>query len=159
MEEGARDFRSGQTFDQTVFFDESVDIHHIFPEAWCKEQKIDVKVYDAIINKTPLSYRTNRILSGSAPSKYIARLEQGRKDDPPIEPAVLDECFRSHCIDPGLLRADAFQAFMADREKRLLSLIAKATGHQIVAADSVSAEEDVPEEIARDSGTIQVAAE
>jgi len=29
MREGARDFRSGQAFDQTVFFDESVDIHHI----------------------------------------------------------------------------------------------------------------------------------
>ena len=28
---GAEDFRSGQPFDQAVFFDENVDIHHIFP--------------------------------------------------------------------------------------------------------------------------------
>ena len=28
---GAEDFRSGQPFDQTVFFDENVDIHHVFP--------------------------------------------------------------------------------------------------------------------------------
>lgn len=32
MKEGAQDFRSGQTFEQTVFFGENVDIHHIFPQ-------------------------------------------------------------------------------------------------------------------------------
>ena len=36
---GAEDFRSGQPFDQAVFFDENVDIHHIFPEAWCKPEE------------------------------------------------------------------------------------------------------------------------
>ena len=36
MKSGAEDFKSGQPYDQTVFFDENVDIHHIFPEAWCR---------------------------------------------------------------------------------------------------------------------------
>ena len=36
MREGARDFRTGESFNQAIFFDEGVDIHHIFPEAWCK---------------------------------------------------------------------------------------------------------------------------
>lgn len=31
-------------------------------------------------------------------------------------------------MDPALLRADAFDAFMADRQKRLLVLIEQATG-------------------------------
>ena len=35
MKEGAKDFRSGQKFDHTVFFGENVDIHHIFPQDWC----------------------------------------------------------------------------------------------------------------------------
>ena len=68
MHEGAKDFRTGQTFDQTVFFDEDVDIHHIFPQDWCGRQSIEPKVYDSIINKTPLSYRTNRRIGGVAPS-------------------------------------------------------------------------------------------
>ena len=38
----------------TVFFDEGVDIHHIFPQDWCEKQKIDAKIYDTVINKTPL---------------------------------------------------------------------------------------------------------
>lgn len=78
MREGARDFRSGQKFDATVFFDESVDIHHIFPRAWCEAQKIPEKVFDTVINKTPLSYRSNRIIGGVAPSKYLAKLETGK---------------------------------------------------------------------------------
>jgi hypothetical protein len=86
MAEGAIDFRSGQPFGQTVFFDEYVDIHHIFPQDWCKKQKIEPRVFDTVINKTPLSYKTNRILGGVAPSVYLARLEAGGKDAPPIRP-------------------------------------------------------------------------
>ena len=143
MAEGAIDFRSGQPFDQTVFFDEYVDIHHIFPQDWCKKQKIETKVFDTVINKTPLSYKTNRILGGVAPSEYLARLEKGGKDAPPIDPAALDDYLASHAMAPGLLRANDFAGFMADRENRLLAMIARATGHP------VSRAEVAPEEGAR----------
>ena len=45
MKEGAQDFRSGQKFDHTVFFGENVDIHHIFPQDWCKKHGIKPAVY------------------------------------------------------------------------------------------------------------------
>jgi hypothetical protein len=92
MKEGAEDFRSGQKFDHTVFFNEDVDIHHIFPQAWCKKRKepIPPSVYDSIINKTPLSYLTNRIIGGDAPSLYLARLEQGTSTVPAIARANLN---------------------------------------------------------------------
>lgn len=128
MKEGAQDFRSGQHFDHTVFFGENVDIHHIFPQDWCKKQKIKPAVYDSIINKTPLSYRTNRIVGGVAPSEYLAKLERGDATTPPIDSARLDVYLSSHLITPSLLRADDFNAFIADRQKRLLSLIEQATG-------------------------------
>ena len=69
MKDGAQDFRSGQKFDQAVFFGENVDIHHIFPQDWCKKHGIKASVFDSIINKTPLSYRTNRIVGGISPSE------------------------------------------------------------------------------------------
>lgn len=128
MKEGAQDFRSGQKFDHTVFFGENVDIHHIFPQDWCKQQGTKSDVYDAIINKTPLSFRTNRIIGGVAPSNYLARLEKGDKQTPAIERERLDTYLRSHLIDPALLRSDNFEVFMADRQKRLLGLIEQATG-------------------------------
>lgn len=161
MREGAKDFRSGQGYDLTVFFDEGVDIHHIFPQDWCATQKppINVKIYDTVINKTPLSLRTNRIIGGVAPSKYLAKLEMGKKnaagqiENPPIAPAVLDSYLSSHCISPKLLRADDFEAFMKERRQALLTLISNATGHSVNELGDIPEEgEELSEEVARDSG-------
>jgi hypothetical protein len=106
-----------------------VDIHHVFPKAWCEKASKDWRFYDTIINKTPLGYRTNRILGGAAPSAYLARLE--KEGAPPIGQAALDRFLLAHLIDPARLRADGFEGFMADREVRLLALIARATGHRV----------------------------
>lgn len=128
MKEGAKDFRSGQKFDHTVFFGENVDIHHIFPRDWCKKSGITPDIYDSIINKTPLSYRTNRILGGVAPSDYLKKLENGDSSTPQIDSQRLDKYLATHLVDPSLLRADAFELFMEDRQKRLLALIEQAMG-------------------------------
>lgn len=135
MKVGAQDFRSGQKFDHTVFFGENVDIHHIFPQDWCKKQGIKPAVFDSIINKTPLSFRTNRIIGGVAPSEYLAKLEKGDKATPSIDAQRLDGYLGSHLIDPVLVRGDSFEAFMADRQKRLLGLIEQATGKSAFAGD------------------------
>ena len=142
MKEGAQDFRSGQKFDHTVFFGENVDIHHIFPQDWCKKQGIKPAVFDSIINKTPLSFRTNRIIGGVAPSEYLAKLEKGDKATPPIEARRLDSYLSSHLIDPALARGDSFDTFMADRQKRLLGLIERATGKAAFAGDGGEEGED-----------------
>jgi hypothetical protein len=46
-------------------------------------------------------------------------------------------------IDPTLLRADNFQAFMEDRQTRLLSLIELATGKSAYAGGVAEEGEDV----------------
>jgi hypothetical protein len=143
MKEGAQDFRSGQKFDHTVFFGENVDIHHIFPQDWCKKHGIKPSVFDSIINKTPLSYRTNRIIGGVAPSEYLAKLEKGNEATPSIERARLDAYLSSHLIDPLLLRADDFDAFMVERQKRLLTLIEQATGKSVYSGNVQEEGEDV----------------
>jgi hypothetical protein len=143
MKEGAQDFRSGQKFDHTVFFGENVDIHHIFPRDWCKNHGIKPNVYDSIINKTPLSYRTNRIIGGAAPSEYLAKLEKGDETTPPIDRARLDVYIISHLIDPSLLRADSFDTFMVERQKRLLALIEQATGKAAYSGNVQEEGEDV----------------
>lgn len=146
MKEGAEDFRSGQEFDHTVFFGENVDIHHIFPQDWCKSQQIPKAEYDSIINKTPLSYRTNRIIGGVAPSAYLAKLEDGSDRDPKIDPATLDGYLESHFIDAKLLRSNAFGAFMADRQAKLLGLIEEAMGSKALAGGDADDESDAGED-------------
>jgi hypothetical protein len=145
MKEGAKDFRSGQKFDHTVFFGENVDIHHIFPQDWCKTQGIKPAVFDSIINKTPLSYRTNRIIGGVAPSEYLAKLEKGNAATPPISSDNLDSYVQSHLIDPALLRGDKFDAFMEDRQRRLLGLIESAMGKSAYSGNVPDEGEDVEE--------------
>jgi hypothetical protein len=144
MSEGAEDFRSGQKFDHTVFFGENVDIHHIFPQDWCKSQGIEPAVSDSIINKTPLSYRTNRIIGGVGPSQYLARLEKGNQRNPPINIEKVDAYLSSHLINPALLRADDFEGFMEDRQKRLLRLIEKAMGKPAYSGEVPEEGEDLP---------------
>ena len=95
----------------------------------------------------PLSYKTNRILGGVSPSVYLSRLEAGGKDAPPIAPTALDEYLASHAMDPALLRTDDFAGFMADRESRLLAMIARATGPPTALAQAAPEEgEDVPQD-------------
>ena len=132
---GAEDFRSGQPFDQAVFFDEHVDIHHVFPEAWCKSNGVKPEVYNSIINKTPLSARTNRIIGGVAPSAYLARLEKGSEQNPPIPISSLEEILRTHEISITLLQVNTFNAFFDDRRERLLKLIEQAMGKPAVRED------------------------
>lgn len=145
MKEGTQDFRSGQKFDHTVFFGENVDIHHIFPQDWCKTQGIKPAVFDSIINKTPLSYRTNRIIGGVAPSAYLAKLEKGNNSTPPISSENLDAYLRSHLIDPALIRGDQFDAFMEDRQKQLLCLIETAMGKSAYSGNVPEEGEDIEE--------------
>jgi hypothetical protein len=86
-------------------------------------------MFDSIINKTPLSYKTNRIIGGVAPSQYLARLEKGDQTTPPIDREKLNSFLLSHLIDASVIRADDFDNFMRDRQKRLLGLIEQATGN------------------------------
>jgi len=150
MKEGARDFRSGQRFDQTIFFGENVDIHHIFPKQWCEENGIKPAVYDSIVNKTPLGFKTNRAIGGVAPSTYLKQLATGNADTPPVDPNKLDDFIRSHFVDPALLRSDSFNAFMQVRKAALLRLIREVTGQTapdtvVDLADDGEADEEVAE--------------
>lgn len=141
---GAEDFRTGQPFNHTIFFDENVDIHHIFPKDWCKRQGIPSKVYDSIINKTPLSARTNRIIGGDAPSNYLRKLESEFSANGEHE---LDLRLRTHLIDPAALRSDNFSEFMKSRQAELVRLIEEATGKPVIITENDEADDTVEEEV------------
>lgn len=125
MQAGARDFRTGQPFEHLTYFGESVDIHHVFPRAWCESQKIRRARYDTIVNKTPLFYKSNRIIGGSAPSSYLARL---LKEKAVESTERQDEILRTHGINPARLRSNDFDAFYGARREELLRLIETAMG-------------------------------
>ncbi len=122
---------------------ESVDIHHVFPQRWCKDKGIDWGRMDSIVNKTPLTAETNREVGGRAPSAYLARL--GRTYQ--MDPAILDQRLTTHVVDSVALRADHFDAFHQTRKEQLLRRIEAVTGTRILReiADDLLVEEEQAE--------------
>ena len=124
LREGARDWMTGEESSIQSYFDEHIDIHHVFPQGWCRENGIESARCDSIVNKTPLTARTNRSIGGDAPSAYLDRIEVPRDR--------LDEYLRTHLIDPAHLRANDFDGFFATRQSALLRVIREEMGKQIV---------------------------
>ena len=127
MRDGGRDFRTGVPIEAQSFFDETIDIHHIFSEKWCKSKGIGADFYNSVINKTPISARTNRQIGGRAPSEYLPAVERAAG----IERGHMDEILASHCATASLLRRDDFWGFFATRAESLLLRIETATGKKI----------------------------
>lgn len=142
LRDGGLDFRTGDPVDLQLYFDEKIDIHHIFPSAWAKGAKIDKKRCDCIINKTPLSAKTNRMVGGNAPSVYLGKVQKSAS----IDAARMDEILRTHVIDPAALRSDDFAAFFEVREKALLARIEKAMGKPTVGGVAVPDTSDEDDE-------------
>jgi hypothetical protein len=130
MQEGSDDWINGQPIDLTTYFNETIDIHHVFPRAYCQRQCYDERRWNSVVNKTPLSTRTNQILGGDAPSLYLKRVGQ-RASAGSISKALV-----SHAVNEELLRSDQFDEFIRDRAERLLNLIEKATAKAVAGRDS-----------------------
>lgn len=132
MKAGSLDFLSGDSIEITSYFDMNIDIHHIFPANYCEKQDLPRRKWNSIVNKAPLSARTNRSLGGRAPSVYVGTLESQHR----IPPSRLDEILRSHQIEPLMLRNNEFDLFIRERAGKLLDLIEGATGKRITGRDS-----------------------
>ena len=126
MKNGAADWRTGQSLTLSDWHDENIDIHHIFPKRWCQKTanpSIPSRLFDSVINKTPIDAKTNRIISGNAPSRYLTQLVNGNSQ--------LDHVLETHWLNPELLRSDEFAECFVERGEALLSLIEQAMSKQI----------------------------
>jgi hypothetical protein len=142
MGHGCRDFITGRPTDIMTFFNDKIDIHHIFPRDWCVKKGIAPGVFNSIVNKTPLSKASNITISGDAPSVYLKRIEKKQG----LSAAELDDILRSHLIEPEHLRTDNFEAFFATRIGALAGVVSTAMEKPVV-------EEQGANEVERDDLT------
>ena len=126
MKNGAADWRTGKPLSLATWHADNIDIHHVFPVAWCTDDKRNVskRLYDSAINKTPVDAQTNRIIGGQSPSIYLAKLDRQIKS--------LDQLLLTHWLKPDLLRNDQFRESFVERGQAMLQLIYKAMGKQAV---------------------------
>jgi hypothetical protein len=131
LQVGARDFFQGDEIERSRYFADHVDIHHVFPMDWCRRENKRRDRADSVLNKTPLTARSNRRLGGVSPQTYLERIERGG-----IGSAQVDEILVTHLIDPAALRGDDFEAFLQHRARAILDRIEIATGKTIAGRDS-----------------------
>lgn len=147
MDDETKDWLSATKIDMITYFSESIDIHHIFPVAWCVKNGINKNDYNCIINKTPLSSRTNRIVSGEAPSKYLVRIQKHAG----VEDEEFQEILKSHVLSPEFMYDDDFENFFTDRKEKIVQRIEKAMNKSIPreaiqAEEGIYIDEDIEEE-------------
>ena len=128
MKRGAADWISGQPLSLAIWHDESIDIHHVFPVAWCRSENPPIAsvLYDSIINKTPIDALTNRKLGGRCPSQYLKRLNQS------IDQVTLKRILDAHWINLVHLEGDRFGDFFVDRGQAMLDLINRAMRRPVI---------------------------
>ncbi|MFC6199387.1 GmrSD restriction endonuclease domain-containing protein [Ponticaulis profundi] len=121
LRQGAKDFFWKGTVDELEKDGIALDIHHIFPRDWCEKAGYPPSVYNAVVNKTPISFKVNRMIGAKAPSQYLNQIQNheqvGLSDD------GMDEILAGHFIDPATMRADDFDAFYKARRRALLKLV------------------------------------
>ena len=124
MKSGAADWKTAEPLSFATWDDSHIDIHHIFPVAWCREQSPAVpdSLCNSVINKTPIDAKTNRIIGGKAPSDYLQRLRRY------IDTDDLNRVLRSHWLNPDLMAGDQFAECFVDRGEAMLRLIGSAMG-------------------------------
>ncbi|MDK9719448.1 MAG: hypothetical protein OEL57_16320 [Trichlorobacter sp.] len=132
MKFGSKDFISGTPIDLNTYFNNAIDIHHIFPRVWCENNKLPREKWNSVVNKAPLAASTNRFISGDAPSEYLSRIHKNKQ----VAIPSLDEFLVSHAIPVAELRSDNFETFILSRASALLGLIETATGKAISGRDS-----------------------
>lgn len=127
LKNGAVDFMSGSPMDFAFYNDNPVDIHHIFPKDYCIKQGYPKRRWNSVVNKTPISAHTNRVVKGSAPSAYASKIER----EGHVSPEDFDEYMATHVVDVPLLRNDDFDGYFVARAKELVKLIGEAMGKPV----------------------------
>jgi hypothetical protein len=128
MRGSVTDWKYRQIIGHATFVPLKIDIHHVFPKVWCEKNGVDDVHRESIVNKTPISYETNRSIGGRSPRDYLTKLEK----DTGLMPDELDTIVATHHIDPASLRTADFDEFFAARTAALVKVITEAMGKPVV---------------------------
>lgn len=154
MRNGCKDFVTRKPIDIMTFFQDAIDIHHIFPKAWCsKDNRISQSEIESIVNKTPLSKESRACVGSLPPSEYLKRIE--KKYD--ISPDMLDDILKTHLIAPEHLRNNDFKAFFQARIDTITDLIGQAMGKPVAKEERSNEKEGDVQEIEDDEdGAVEI---
>lgn len=117
-----------------------LDIHHVFPQHWCHSNGVEPKRFNSILNKTPISYKANRMIGGKAPSDYLSQLQNHK--NVLLSNEGMDELLKSHHIVASHLRSNDYDGFIESRRGLLIAEISKVMGKAAVSTGESIAEDE-----------------
>ena len=94
--------------------------------------------YNSIVNKTPLTARTNRVIGGRAPSATWS----GSPTAPGSTTDTISKHVSTHLADADLMARDDFDEFFVARARALLDQISSAMGKTIDDFDLMDVAQD-----------------
>ena len=128
MARGARDWRTGKTFDVASVEELHPDFYQVFPEKYCRAHEIDEQLAESVLNRTPLGKRTEGVMESGDPKRYLSRLQSKSI----MEDSEFDAVLATHELVPEYLLTSNWQAFFADRAERFIGMIEYAMDKPVV---------------------------
>lgn len=119
---------SQEPINPVIFAEQQVDVALIFPKTWCQKHGVSREQRDSIVNKTPLTNRTRRIMGNQGPDAYLKQLEA----EAGLPANWLDDIVGTHLVEAKYLRGGPtgpdFDGFYEARSASLLGVIYDAMG-------------------------------
>lgn len=140
---GAKDWFWKSTIrdlDETDWEECKLDIHHIFPKAWCTKREISPRRFNSILNKTPISWKANGMIGAKAPSNYLQMLADHKSVQ--LTSERMDALLETHSLEPQFLRNDDYEGFIESRRRILLDRIAGVMGKPLVVSEEAVADDE-----------------
>ncbi|MCG7229004.1 DUF262 domain-containing protein [Corynebacterium minutissimum] len=128
MARGAKDWRTGQPFTRHTFEDLKPGFFPIFPLSWCQRHGVSAVLANSVLNRTPMGKRTEVVLDGHSPERYLPRVQSKSI----MEDAEFDSVLASHELQPELLTSKTAYQFFADRRERFVGIVEYALDKAVI---------------------------
>lgn len=128
MARGAQDWRTGQPFNRRTFDELKPGFFPIFPLSWCQRHGVSPVLANSVLNRTPMGKRTEVVLDGHSPERYLPRVQSKSI----MEDAEFDAVLGSHDLQPSLLTSTTAHQFFADRRERFVGIVEYALNKSVV---------------------------
>jgi hypothetical protein len=139
LRNGAMEFANqGERLAISTSRGESYDMHHVFPQEWCKKNFIDEKLTNIIYNLAPINPQTNKGIGKLAPSQYLRVL----MNEGGITEKKIAERMESQLIDVEFLKKDDFYGFFESWRRRTCALVHEQTNLLVEMSPAVT--KDIP---------------
>lgn len=104
------------------------EYHHIFPQAWLKNNDLKEFEINKALNCALISWRTNRNISAKTPSDYVAeRMEASSLGHPEVSRRL-----ESHLIPIESLMRDSYEDFIQERAELIKKIAGRLCDGEIV---------------------------